>query len=120
MLTMIIFAIVIIAIVVTAIYYTNATPVYSKESVEEKYYEILYLYLKLKERKTVFYIRKKYDGYQIVVPFSDGEITVNEYGYSYGSVMDLLEVVDEKGNVKGFLNVEQALHIIDGKLEVME
>lgn len=85
--------------------------------IEKKYIEIVLLALKLNQEKIKFETKKLYDGYKMTVFLDNGEkVIVEEHAHSYGSVMDLLEIIDTNGGVKkGFQTAEQALRFIKEK-----
>lgn len=65
----------------------------------EKYSEIILLGQMLQERKIEHEQRDLYDGYQITVPLPEPtkEISVIEHQCSYGSIMNLLELIRDMG-----------------------
>lgn len=83
-------------------------------SKSEKYSEIILLGQMLRERNIEHEQHNLYDGYQIIVPLPEPtkKISVIEHQFSYGSIMNLLEIWAD-GSIQGYLSAKQTLKIIE-------
>lgn len=89
----------------------------------EKYKEILLLEKMLQEKKIPHWKQPLYDGFQIQVPLPDKNrkirqtISVIEHSGSYGSVFDMIEIMNGNGSIQGYLTADAAMKVIEHEVK---